>query len=102
MSNGSNLPALLRLLLDLANPANAALLQQFHADPEAVMNQYGLTPGEQTLLLSGDLKAIREAIDATFAASDAEPPSDEETYPIVVTWAPRPKKTRRGIGVWGG
>lgn len=95
------MPPLLRLLLDLAKPEHADLLKDFLKDPEAVMTRYGLTPGEQQLVLSGDLAAIREAIDAAYTASGEMPPSSDETYAIVVTWAPRKKRAARMIGVWG-
>jgi hypothetical protein len=92
----SDLPPLVRLLVDLAIPANSELLQQFLRDPRAVMTEYGLTNREQSIVLSGNLEAIRRALDKALRDSGAQLPSGSSAA-IVVTWA---APEEREIIIW--
>lgn len=83
-----------RLLVELAN--DPALLEEFRNDPPGVMSRYGLTEGQQAIVGSGDLAAIRAAIDYEYAAGSAEGVlptwgfDSEEGVAMAVTWRPRP------------
>ena len=57
------MPNLLRFLSELADPANSDRLRQFYDDPQATMEQAGLSPTEQTIILSGNLELLRDALD---------------------------------------
>jgi Aromatic-ring-opening dioxygenase LigAB, LigA subunit len=46
----------------LALGEDPQILEAFKQDPEAVMDEAGLTPAEKTLLMSGNMQLIRLAI----------------------------------------
>jgi hypothetical protein len=56
-------------------------LEAYQQNPHAVMNEAGLTPAEKTLLMSGDMQLIRQALvsdpghkEAMGISSDQSPP----------------------------
>jgi hypothetical protein len=95
VTGGQPGPTISRLLVDLAH--DAALLERFKADPESVMDEYGLTEGQKEIVRSGNLALIRAAIDYEYRAGIAPgvlpdfAPEEEGTRAMVVTWrVPRP------------
>lgn len=103
-SEGERGPTISRLLVDVAN--EPSLLERFRTEPEAVMDEYGLSEGQKQVVRSGNLAAIRAAIDYEYRAGLAPPgilpgfgeegsPSAEVSDPgvtMVVTWR-RPPPT---------
>jgi hypothetical protein len=87
-------PNIIRLLTDLANPANSDLLLRFYKDPESVMTEYELTPGEQAIVVSGDLEVIQAALDSAAIAADYQVDS---AIGIVVSYTPPPRPAAQGF-----
>ena len=90
-------PNLLRLLTELADPRNSALLQRFYDDPGSVMDEYGLTRSEQAAVLSGNLDLLRSALDEAALAAGY---TIESPLGIVVTYTPTPPAPQRIIGTF--
>ena len=66
MAEESKHPTISGLLVHLAD--NPSEIEEFKKDPEGVMTRYGLTPGQQEIVSSGNLGAIRDAIDYEYRA----------------------------------
>lgn len=88
------MPSIAKLLVALAR--DPELLKRFEPDPDAaraVMSEpeFGLTEAQQEIVLSGDLDAIRRALDYEYAAGVAGEslPAYPSRAPVtmVVTWA---------------
>lgn len=94
----SQLPPLIKLLVDLAIPANSELLARFLNEPEAVMEEYGLTPGQRAIVLSGNLTKLRRALDEEWEESGLAL-SPDEAFAMIVIWGPWAAASRRMI-VW--
>lgn len=94
----SQLPPLIKLLVELAIPANSDLLAEFLSGPEAVMERYGLTPGQRAIVLSGNLTKLRHALDEAWEESGLAL-SPDEAFAMIVIWGPWALASRRAI-VW--
>jgi hypothetical protein len=96
---GQDAPAILRFVTELADPANSELLYLFLTQSKEAMDRYGLTEGEQGILLSGDLSVIQAALDS--AALSAGIGEFESAIGIVVSYSapPRPA-TQSFVGTW--
>jgi hypothetical protein len=70
------------------------MLARFYAEPPSVMNEFGLTEGEQAIVLSGDLEAIQAALDSAAIAADY---TLRSAIGIVVTYTPPPRPAAQGI-----
>ena len=57
------MPTLLRFLSELANPANSDLLRRFYESPQEVMREFDIPEDQQTIVLSGNLELLRDALD---------------------------------------
>ena len=66
MAEESNHPTISGLLVHLAD--NPSEIEEFKKDPDGVMTRFGLTPGQQEIVRSGNLGAIRDAIDYEYRA----------------------------------
>jgi hypothetical protein len=61
-------------------------LEAFQQNPHAVMDTAGLTPAEKTLLMSGNMTLIRQALVSDPGHKEAMGiPSDQSPPPILVT-----------------
>jgi hypothetical protein len=87
-----------QFLVDLAEDAELRAL--FARDKKRIMGRYGLTQGQQAIVLSGDLERIRHAIDYEYATGSGEAlpvyGSAGEVamlvtwQPVIPTWCPPP------------
>lgn len=77
------------------------LLSRFRSEPDAVMDEYGLSGGQRDIVGSGDLERLREAIDYEYATGVADVLPGYGAgggVAMVVTWRPRPTW---GAPTWG-
>ncbi len=80
---------------ELANPSNNELLNRFyHDDAHEVMSEFGLTDGEQAIVLSGDLELLQAALDSASIAADFQAGS---AVGIVATYTPPPRPAPQGL-----
>jgi hypothetical protein len=91
-----------RVLIDLADNKDG-LLDLYRERPEAALARYDLTQGQRDIILSGDLTAIRNALDYEYATGadglpdyESAPQTESDApagVPMVVTWRPPPRPT---------
>ena len=91
-----NAPKIIKLLTELANPGRNDLLQRFYNPEErnSLMTEFGLTEGEQAIVLSGDLELIQAALDSAAIAADFR---FESAGGIVVTYTPPPRPVHQDV-----
>jgi hypothetical protein len=100
-----------RVLIDLAENKDG-LLDIYRRSPQEALDKYELTEGQKDIIKSGDLLAIRNALDYEYATgADGLPPYEPAPYPptppsgeqddappsggvhMVVTWRRPPRPT---------
>lgn len=87
-----------QFLVDLADEPDVR--EDFARDKKAAMTRYGLTQGQQAIILSGDLERIRHAIDYEYAKGTGgalpgygmagEVAMLVTWQPVLPTWCPPP------------